>query len=642
MEYIEGRPLQGPLPEPESIRLAIQIASALEEAHRRGIIHRDLKPGNVIVTSDGTAKLLDFGLAKSTRDADTTIEMTATLEGTIIGTTAYMSPEQASGKTLDARSDIFSFGAVLYEMISGKRAFDGHSTTEILARVIRDDPTPLNASEPLSRTVRRCLSKQAAQRFQTASELKGELERIQPRSVSREPSIAVLPFANMSADKENEYFSDGLAEEIINALAHIPGLKVTARTSAFAFRGQEQDIRKIASTLGVRTILEGSVRRAGNRIRVTAQLIDAEDGYHLWSERYDRELADVFAMQDEIAEAIASALKVQLSSSRQIRRYTPDLSAYEAVLRARHAFAKFSPASLARSREYYKEAIALDPRYALARCELSQLYLFEAIAGVLPAHEAMPRVREDARRALEIDANLPEAHAILGTVAGLYDYNWAEAAREFRLAIAEEPISAMVRTHYAMYFLGPSGRFPEALLQIEQSMQADPLFVPHYHGKATCLAAVGRLDEAESAMRKGLELDENFSPGWSFLGSSFFFHGKFERALEMARRAYELTPWPLFLGPYAGLLMRTGDTKRAEEALQKLGDTQAYGVPAALTLFHFIVGDLEKAADCMDKAIEQRYPLVPGFLRGPVGQALQKTSRWAELARKVRLPGLGA
>jgi serine/threonine-protein kinase len=274
MEYIEGAPIEGPLPVEEAVRLALQIVGALELAHGRGVIHRDLKPGNILVTSGGV-KLLDFGLAKITSaPADDTLSV----EGTVMGTPAYMAPEQAHGRPLDERSDIFSFGSVLYELLSGNQAFSGSSMADVLSAVIRDDPATLRAPEALARVVSRCLRKAPADRFQSMAELRAALERISAKPVERQPSIAVLPFADMSPGKDHEYFSDGRSEEIINALAHVPGLKVTARTSAFAFRGKEQDIRKVAEALDVETILEGSVRRAGTRIRVTAQLINAADG----------------------------------------------------------------------------------------------------------------------------------------------------------------------------------------------------------------------------------------------------------------------------------------------------------------------------------------------------------------------------
>ena len=357
MEFIEGTPLVGPLPLDVALRHAVQIADALSAAHAKGITHRDLKPANILVTAAGI-KLLDFGLALLSPGlaADETVAVGLTQEGTILGTAAYMSPEQAEGKPVDSRSDIFSFGLVLYELLSGRRAFTGDSAIAIVAAIVRDQPESLEAPPAVESIVTRCLRKSPADRFQSITQVKDALLTAtsgvsspgaavsgaltaQARSspVERTPSIAVLPFANMGGEKENEYFSDGLGEEIISVLARIPGLKVIARTSAFAFRGKELDIRKIAEMLGVRTVLEGSVRRAGSRIRVTAQLITAEDGSHLWSERYDRELADVFALQDEIAAAIATALATKLAvKSEASPQHTPVLAAYEAVLRARH------------------------------------------------------------------------------------------------------------------------------------------------------------------------------------------------------------------------------------------------------------------------------------------------------------------
>ncbi len=372
MEYIEGKPVPGKLPQEEAIRFAIQIASALEEAHSRGILHRDLKPGNILISAKGSVKLLDFGLAKLLTEDDS--DTTRTIDGTVLGTAAYMSPEQAQGKRLDERSDVFSFGVVLYEMVSGTRAFSGDSLLETLNAVVRDEPAPLQS--PAGDIVKRCMAKQPARRFQSIAEVRAALEQVLLKQEERQPSIAVLPFANMSGDKEQEYFSEGLAEEIINALTHVPGLKVIARTSAFAFKGKNEDIRRIAEALGVVNILEGSVRKAGNRIRVMAQLITAADGSHLWSERYDRDLTDIFAVQDEIAAAIAGALQVTSTKSTalQRRRHAQASPAYEAyILRARHYQWRTTPVSLARSKECYEQAIALDPKSALAYVDLATI-----------------------------------------------------------------------------------------------------------------------------------------------------------------------------------------------------------------------------------------------------------------------------
>jgi TolB-like protein len=315
LEYVEGNPLSGPLPAEQAGRLALQIADALAAAHRKAILHRDLKPANVLVAETG-AKILDFGLATSLIVDD---DATRTIEGSILGTPAYMSPEQAQGQPLDERSDIFSFGSLLYEMLSGERAFRGGSFAETLSSVLRDEPATLSISSPLVEVGARCLRKAQAERFQSMVEVKAALEtNVEAARTVASPigdargSIAVLPFVNMSPDPQQEYFSDGLAEDIINALVQVSGLKVIARTSAFAFKGQNTDVRRIAETLGVAHVLEGSVRKASNRIRVTAQLISAADGAHLWSQRYDRDLVDVFEVQDEIAGAITSALRVKL------------------------------------------------------------------------------------------------------------------------------------------------------------------------------------------------------------------------------------------------------------------------------------------------------------------------------------------
>jgi eukaryotic-like serine/threonine-protein kinase len=354
LEYLEGEPLRGPVTSDEAVDLAGQIADGLQAAHERGILHRDLKPANVMVLRQGGtphAKVLDFGVA---RVADPDADATRTIEGAVIGTPAYMSPEQAAGKPLDARSDVFSFGAVVYELLTGTRAFAGDSTAEVLSAVLRDDPAPFEAPTGLRQIVTRCLAKDPDGRFQSMAEVRLALQGQTRGSANAPASIAVLPFANLSADPENEYFGDGLAEEIINALAQVAGLKVIARTSAFSFKGKNVDVRHIAQALGVTHVLEGSVRRAGDRIRVTTQLIAAADSTQLWSERYDRPMTDVFAMQDDIAYAITDALKDKLRGALAGRRhYTPRLAAYETFLQGRAHLAQFTPDAWNRAKGHF-------------------------------------------------------------------------------------------------------------------------------------------------------------------------------------------------------------------------------------------------------------------------------------------------
>jgi eukaryotic-like serine/threonine-protein kinase len=635
LEYIEGAPIRGPQPPADAVRLATQIAEALDAAHRKGVVHRDLKPANIMVTTEGSVKLLDFGLAKQVTDSNET----ATIEGTVMGTAAYMAPEQAEGKPLDARSDVFSFGAVLYELLSGRRAFSGENSISTMAAILHKEPAPLDASSALQQIVKRCLAKPPGQRFQTMAELKAALEVAPVTGSEDPPSIAVLPFSNMSADKENEYFSDGLAEEIINELAQIPGLKVTARTSAFAFRGKEQDIQKIAEALHVKTILEGSVRRAGTRIRVMAQLINAEDGYHLWSQRYDREMADIFELQDEIAQAIAAALHVKLSGTPAAReQYKPSLPAYEALLKARYYIGRMNPDALPRIKESFEQAIALDPKFALPHCEYGIYFLMMAVLGSMPANQALPLVRAHAQKALELDASIPEGHAMLGLASAFLEYDWKEAERHFHTAMAHQPVPPLVRTLYALSYLTPAGRATEAIQQMELALQEDPLNPLMQIQQAITLVAAGRDEDAARRLLEILEMDPTVGPANGYLAVYHLVRGDMDQALAFQTKAFAQSPTvPNAIGGMAGLLARTGDTAGAEALIQKLRP-DAFGAPRALAIYHWMLGDLNAMADWMEKAINQHDPTILSMLRQWYGRELRNTPHWARLMRKLNLP----
>jgi eukaryotic-like serine/threonine-protein kinase len=645
LEYVEGRTLAdrlrggaGPgLPIEEALRLARQIAEGLEEAHRKGILHRDLKPGNVMVTTKGVAKLLDFGLATLVSADD---DVTRTLDGTVLGTAAYMSPEQAEGRPLDARSDIFSFGTVLYEMLSGSRAFGGTTALQVMNAVVRDEPPPLQSSLALERIVRRCLEKSPGQRFQTMAEVRSALEQPSTaplKPIEREPSVAVLPFANMSADKENEYFSDGLAEEIINVLANMPGLKVAGRTSSFFFRGKDVEFAEIGRTLNVDHILEGSVRKAGSRIRVTAQLVKVADGFHLWSERYDRELTDVFAVQDEITQAIAGALQVKLSrEAAPPRRHTPDLRAYEAYLKALDHWSRPTSESLVRVKEYLDRAVALDPEFAPAYSTLGLYYTMLASLGMRPTREVIPLARAAVDEALRIEPSLPEAHALRGCWASGYDdYDWHAAERHWRVAMAREPVASHIRLWYGNHYLAPIGRFQEALDAIAKGVAADPINLLYRHILASGLRNAGRIEEAGDELRRILELDENFPLAVGTLGAVCAQQGRFGEALTLSEKAYALTPWsnPI-VGQLAALLVRTGATSRAEALLEGLRPGTAWGAPTGMAVFHAMCAEFDRAAEWAERAIDSRFPLLVPIL-GPI---LRQTPVWPTLARMMNLP----
>jgi serine/threonine-protein kinase len=462
-------------------------------------------------------------------------------------------------------------------------------------------------------------------------------ENAPPVSTGRhQPSIAVLPFADMSATKDHEWFSDGLAEEIINALDQLPGLKVIARTSAFAFKGKQEDVRRIAGALGVDHVLEGSVRKAGNRIRVTAQLIAARDGSHLWSERYDRELADVFVVQDEIAQAIATVLQVKLGgTSASIRR--PTLPAYEAFLKAQHYFAKQTTDSLARARDCYEQAIAVDPGFALAHSSLAEYWFTLAFLGLRSARDAMPMARAAAERALAFDPSIPEAHAMLGVVAATYDYDWTGSGRRFRLAMTHEPVPLDVRRLYGFFYLMLTGRPLDAAEELQHLVEEDPLNLWLRLRLAACLQAADRDTDALVQYRQILELDESYWFAHLALGSLHAAHGQLADALGFAERAYALAPWsPHAAGLLAGVLRRTGEVHRAEALLEQIGPGHIKSAHAR-ALFFLVCGDFDSAADAVEKSIDDRDPDIMVLLNIAVSRPLRSSLRWPALAQLMNL-----
>ncbi len=633
MEYLDGAPVRGPLPLEDALRATIDIVDALEAAHGKGILHRDLKPANIMMTSSGV-KLLDFGLAKMADDSSD--GATGTIAGTVLGTAAYMSPEQAQGQPADVRSDVFSLGVVLYELLSGRRIFERDSLLDTLNAVVRDDPPALES--PAADLVKRCLAKEASRRFQTMADVKAALQLVRSGKVEATPvapSIAVLPFANMSRDPDDEYFSDGLADEIISALAQVPGLKVIARTSAFAFKGKNEDIRRIADALGVTNVLEGSVRRAGSRVRVTAQLILAADGTHLWSQRYDREMADIFAIQDEIAAAIAEALKVTLSPAPA--RRMPSVPAYEAYLRYRSYQWQFTPEASRRSRECLEQALALDPDFALPYVGLADCHFALGTVGRVPSSEVMSQARELTSRALQLDTDLPEAHAMLGVVNGQYDYDWAEAERRFRRAVGREPLSPHLRQWYGTFFLFSVGRAGEALSQLDRVIEEDPLCQMWRMMRSNLLAGLGRLDDAVGDARKSIELDPAFWIGWLDLGVLLAIRGQHADAMDCAERAMAAAPWsPYSLGLMAAALANTGRDEEGEALLAGLRE-DSYGGPLGLAIYSLARGDNEAAAEWAVKTVEQRVPAaIPRLVRQFEPQ-LRPTAAWPRVLQAANL-----
>jgi len=639
LEYLQGEPISGPVTREEAVRLASQIADALHAAHERGILHRDLKPANVMVVRQGGslhAKLLDFGIAQLT-SADPSA--TRTLAGDVTGTPAYMSPEQAAAKPLDARSDVFSFGAVLHELLTGTRAFTGDSTAQILSAVLRDDPSPLAAPPALQEIVKRCLAKDPHRRFQTMADVSQALRHLTGGTAEATASIAVLPFANLSADRENEYFGDGLAEEIINALAQVEGLKVIARTSAFSFKGKNQDVRHIAQALGVTNVLEGSVRRSGDRIRVTAQLIAAADGTHLWSERYDRSMTDVFAMQDEIASAITDALKGKLGGERASpRHYTPRLPAYESFLRGRAHLAQFTLEAWNRAKGLFEQAIALDAAYADPHAELALGYFICGMHGMRSMREVAPFVRAEVDRALALNPSDPRPRFLSGAIALVHDYDWKGAEEHFGASMNVPDVSGHARWIYASLFLRGLGHFEESAAEMGRAVQQDPLNATWHAIWGAQLFDARRLDQAIEEGLRATELEPNYFIAQHLLGEAYWYGGQRSQAIAAFERAYQIVPWPIAAGWLAAALWLRDEKARARQIVEAMGDS-----PEPLwgrVVYHLLTSDLDAAADWYGRMIEHRDPFALVYARASVVEPLRRHPRWPELAARMKLPAM--
>jgi serine/threonine-protein kinase len=452
-------------------------------------------------------------------------------------------------------------------------------------------------------------------------------------------SIAVLPFANLSPDRDNEYFSDGLAEEIINALAQVSGLKVIARTSAFAFKGQNTDVRRIADTLGVTHVLEGSVRKAGNRIRVTAQLITASDGSHEWSERFDRDLEDVFAIQDEIAGAIARTLRTKLLPQTSTRRYTPALPAYEEFLRGRHHVFQFTPEGSRRGRQAFARAIELDPQFARPHAELGLAYLLSVTNGYQSMGDVAAKIREAADTALALDPSEPAPHSLHGARAAACDYDWAKSAHHFRLALETTLAASDVHWAYGSFYLQALGRFGESVAEMQREVQLDPLNISWRAVLAAHLNHAERYDEAIAQATTALTLNDDHWVPAMILAQSYGGVGRWQDALATAERAYQRCPWNgLAAGVLAGAAARAGRRDRAEEVLRAMGEH-----PRPLfgrVEYHLWCEEIDAAADWYARAIEARDPFCVVFAHAPLGRPLRASARWPPLARAMNLPEL--
>ena len=649
MEYVAGGTLadvmrSGPLDADRALRIAAEVADALAAAHATAIVHRDLKPSNIMLCAGDRVKVVDFGLARVGTGAPTDETAEAVTEhGAVLGTAPYMSPEQAAGHAVDGRSDLFSLGIILYEMLAGRRPFSADSTAGTLAAILRDTPAPIAGLAPdVARMVGRCLRKGPAERYQSATELKAAmLDCLAPHADVRAPSIAVLPFTRMSGAVEDDYLCEGLAEEIINALTRIPGLKVIARTSAFAVSRMGLDVREAGAKLDVDHILEGSVRRESARVRVTVQLVSTSDGSHLWSERYDRQMTDVLALEDDIASAIAERLRLQLAGTSR-ERPTPavDPEAHTAYLEGRYYFARGTPDALARARGCFERAIARDPDSALAYDSLAELYWYLGFFGNVPPREAFSQSTWHALRALEIDDRLAQTHALLGMLRKELDYNWPEVDRELQRALDLNRESPLVRLRYAISGLLPHARNDEAMRELEIILQTDPLSIPVRWWMAVLAHLARRPERTIAEGRHMIALDPGHFLGHWALGIGLNDTRPGQEAVEALQRAHAMSggiPFTLsFLALVSGRAGLRNDVLRLREQAERMA-AAGYMPPSAFMCCAIGLGDWDAALEWMDRAIEVRDPIIMPIRSFPFLDPVRGDARFQALLRKMHL-----
>ena len=703
MEYVPGEDLKsfirriGQLPVDKAISIAKQTCEGLSEAHRLGVVHRDLKPSNIMIDKEGNARIMDFGIARSLK------AKRITGAGVMIGTPEYMSPEQVEGKDTDQRSDIYSLGVILYEMLTGQLPFEGDTPLAVAMKhkgEMPKDPKEYNAQIPddLSHLILKCLEKEKEKRFQSAGEVHTELENIengiptidrgipkrkvitskeitvtfglkkllvpalifiavvvigiiiwqvlpQKESPSAKPekiSIAVLPFEDLTPVKKYEYLCDGIAETLMNSLSPIKELKVPARTSAFSFKGKEQDIREIGQKLDVKNVLEGSVQVAGNRIRVTARLSNAEDGFQLWSESYNRDLEDIFAIQDDIAQTIVKTLKIQLLREKRkalVKRYTENIEAYNLYLMGRHFLNKRTADSFHKAKEYFEQTIKIEPGYALAYVGFADTYILLGAWGLLAPHDAYPKAEKYAKKALELDDSLGEAYTSLAFVQANYKWDWDNAEKDYRRAIELNPNYATAYHWYA-FFLSVMGRYEEAIRLSKKALELDPISLQinalisnlHYYA--------ADYDMAIEECLKAKKLDPDFGTFLYYLGLAYGEKKMYKEAIAELQKLVSLQPeMPENLAALGHIYAAAGKRDEARKVLEKL-KTLPMGtyIPSyCIGIIYAGLKDNDRAFEYLEKAYDERSSYMNLLKVDPKLDVLRSEPRFKALLKKINL-----
>jgi eukaryotic-like serine/threonine-protein kinase len=696
MELLEGETLRGkldagPIAQKQAVDYALQVARGLSAAHEKGVVHRDLKPENLFVSRDGHVKILDFGLAKKIEAVAPGKETSAptgsghTEPGTVMGTVGYMSPEQVKGLPVDHRSDIFSFGTILYELLSGKKAFKRDTNAETMAAIMRDEPPELsesgrNISPALDRIVKHCLEKDRDHRFQSArdiafalSETSGPATASGAQAARKRPrrgrlaiglgvvalaaaalwlrpgktidSLAVLPFVNAGGDPNAEYLSDGITESLINSVSQIPGIRVVSRASAFHYKGKDVGARTVGRELGVRAVLTGRIVQRGDALSIRAELVDARDDTHLWGEEYNRRLSDILAVQEEIARDISGKLRQRLTGEekkRLTKRYTGNAEAYGLYLKGRYHWNKRTGEDIQKGIGYFQQAIEKDPTYALAYAGLADSYVILNEYAGLPSSETFPKANAAALKALEIDDTLAQAHAALASTHHVFDWDFSAAEKEYRRAIELDPKYPTAHHWYSLY-LSFLGRHEQAIAEAERANELDPLSPIISSTRAFVFYDARQYDRVIEAARKTLELDKGL--GWAHvdLGLALEQEKMYPEAIAALEEAVRLSGRSIYA--VAALGHAYAVSGRREEAMRLIEELKGWSERgfdplANIALVHAGLGQNDEAMRWLEKAYQARSAWLIGLALkvGPRWDALRSDPRFQDLLRRIGFP----